>query len=252
MSNLRPGLVSVTFRQLSPEQIIALATQAQVEWLEWGGDVHVPPGDVERARDVGVMTRNAGLTVAAYGSYYRAGASLIEDFTPVLETALALKAPLVRVWAGSRGSGEATETEREAVVRDARRVCDLAAPQGMQIAFEFHGGTLVDSSDAALRLIAAVDRPNLRTLWQPLGAKNPQEHRLEVEQLLPYLANVHVYHWDAGKSLPLNQGESIWRSCLAELSRADRPIGLLLEFVRDGSPEQFLSDAKTLRTWLAD
>ena len=251
MRNLHPGLVSVTFRQLSPEQIVALAVQARIEWLEWGGDVHAPPGDVGRARGIGQATRDAGLRVAAYGSYYRAGTPSDADFVPVLDTALALGAPLIRVWAGARGSKDATEAEYAAVVHDARHVCDLAATAGVQVAFEFHGGTLADSCDAALRLLADVNCPTLRTLWQPLGAASPQARQQEVERLLPHLANVHVYHWPGGESAPLEQGEEVWRGCLAALARTHRPIGLRLEFVRDASPEQFLADAKALRAWLA-
>ena len=32
-----------------------------MEGIEWGGDVHVPPGDEARARDVAALTREAGL-----------------------------------------------------------------------------------------------------------------------------------------------------------------------------------------------
>jgi sugar phosphate isomerase/epimerase len=170
----------------------------------------------------------------------------------VLKTALTLGAPLIRVWAGAYGSEDATDDAREAVVRDAQHICDMAASEGVTIAFEFHGGTLCDSVSATLRLLASADRPNLQTLWQPLGEASPEERRAEVEQLLPFLANVHVYHWPGGKHVPLEQGEAAWRDCLAGLSQSNRPLGLLLEFVRDAAPEQFLADAKTLRRWLAE
>ncbi|MDQ2688251.1 MAG: sugar phosphate isomerase/epimerase [Armatimonadota bacterium] len=250
MSQLYPGLVSVTFRQLSPEQIIRLAVQARMQAMEWGGDVHVPPGDLDRARAVGDLTREAGLTVAAYGSYYRVGASPDEDFAPVLTTARVLGAPLIRVWAGARGSQDATDAERAAVVQDARRICERAASEGVSIAFEFHGGTLCDSVDATLGLLSEINHPHLKTLWQPLGEASPAERRWEVERLLPHVANVHVYYWPGGKHTPLAEGKEAWRDCLESLSETDRPLGLLLEFVRDASPEQFLADALTLQTWL--
>ena len=67
---MKPGLVSVTFRQLTPEGIIQLCMQTGLQTVEWGGDVHVPPGDVSRAAAVGELTRAAGLSITAYGSYY--------------------------------------------------------------------------------------------------------------------------------------------------------------------------------------
>ncbi len=71
MNSFGTGLVSVSFRKLPPEQIIALARQAGLQSIEWGGDVHVPPENLENARVIGEMTRAAGLSVACYGSYYR-------------------------------------------------------------------------------------------------------------------------------------------------------------------------------------
>jgi hypothetical protein len=46
---LIPGLVSVTFRKLAPAAIVELAVKAQLRSIEWGGDVHVPHGDVRAA-----------------------------------------------------------------------------------------------------------------------------------------------------------------------------------------------------------
>jgi len=65
-----PGLVSITFRKLSPEQIIELVRKAGLSGIEWGGDIHVPHGDIARAKEVKSMTKEAGLRVAVYGSYY--------------------------------------------------------------------------------------------------------------------------------------------------------------------------------------
>src|SRR6185312_13188931 len=99
---ISPGLVSITFRALTPAEVIALARQAGLRGIEWGGDIHVPHGNGARAREVKEMTAEAGLTVAAYGSYYRAGQADSSGLTfdAVLETALELGAPLIRVWAG--------------------------------------------------------------------------------------------------------------------------------------------------------
>ena len=67
------GLVSVTFRALSPAEIVELVARAGLEGIEWGGDVHAPHGDVARARDVYRRTVDAGLAIPSYGSYYRPG-----------------------------------------------------------------------------------------------------------------------------------------------------------------------------------
>ena len=68
---LIPGLVSVTFRQLAPREIVQLAAAAGLRGIEWGGDIHVPHGDLQAARAVRDITAAAGLQVLAYGSYFR-------------------------------------------------------------------------------------------------------------------------------------------------------------------------------------
>src|SRR5256885_10789300 len=70
---LHPGLVSVTFRKLPPREVVSLAKQAGLYGIEWNGDVHLPPGDLGKARDLRELTLEAGLQVAAYGSYHRVG-----------------------------------------------------------------------------------------------------------------------------------------------------------------------------------
>jgi 3-dehydroshikimate dehydratase len=70
VNSMKTGLLSVTFRKLSPDHIIRLVSQAGLQVIEWGGDIHVPHGDIEIAEQVGRMTREAGIEVASYGSYY--------------------------------------------------------------------------------------------------------------------------------------------------------------------------------------
>ena len=233
------GLVSVTFRQLSPAEIVTLVVDAGLASIEWGGDVHVPLGDLGTAREVAERCAGNGIAVEAYGSYYRADG----DFGPVLDTALALGAPRIRVWAGKNGS--ATEPDRTAVVENLRETAALAAAEGVEIAVEYHANTLTDTLDSALDLFAAV--PALKPYWQPPIGSTVAEARAAVPALDPVA--VHVFSWaDDGTRLPLAARESLWRPVLAALP-ADRHA--LLEFVRDDAPEAFAEDAATLRGWLA-
>ena len=89
---IKSGLVSITFRQLSPGDIIDLVKKAGLDGIEWGGDIHVPHGDIAKAEEVYSLTRDAGLDIPAYGSYYKVGESEQEGlaFNDVLISAAAL------------------------------------------------------------------------------------------------------------------------------------------------------------------
>ncbi|MBU4199782.1 MAG: TIM barrel protein [Verrucomicrobia bacterium] len=252
---IKTGLVSVTFRKLAPAAIINLVRQADLAAIEWGGDIHVPHGNLQQADTVGRMTRDAGLAIAAYGSYYRVGASEQEGLTfdRVLETARALGAPLIRIWAGNRPSAKADADYRRSIGEEARRLAEKAAAAGLVLACEYHGGTLTDTSESAVQLFSDIQHPAMRAYWQtPVGAS--VEAGLEsLRAMIPWLTNVHVYHCDAAETtcLPLSEGADAWRRYLALIRSTGRDHYALLEFVRDDSPNAFLEDARFLKSWLA-
>lgn len=244
-----PGLVSITFRQLAPREIVALAATAQLRAIEWGGDVHVPHGDTRAAREVRQLTEQAGLQVAAYGSYFRFRPG--EAFEPVLETAVALGAPLVRVWAGERPSAEAGASYREALATEARRLAELAASAGIDLAYEFHGGSLTDTLPSALELLGSAQP--MKTLWQPPHDISDDQRIEGLQAVLPWLANIHVFTWRGPRRerRPLAEGAALWRRAFDLLAATGRDHAALLEFVADDDPRQLARDAATLCAWLA-
>jgi sugar phosphate isomerase/epimerase len=245
-------LVSVTFRKLRPAEIVRLAAEAKLEGIEWGGDTHVPHGDVARAKEAAHLTVDAGLKVASYGSYHYVAEDPLESFAEVVECAMALGAPMIRVWAGKRGSDHADVDYRRRVVEDSIRVADLAAAGGIGVAFEFHDGTLNDRPDSSRRLLEAIGRPDVSTYWQPPVDMSLDECLEGLRTVLARLSNVHVYHWQGMQRLPLEQGEDRWRRYLELVSRSGRSHWAMLEFIADDNPQDLLRDAATLRRLLGD
>jgi len=245
---MKTGLVSISFRKLTPAAIIDLCLQNGLGSIEWGGDVHVPHGDESSASEVGARTRSAGLSVAAYGSYYRLASSDGPDFPSVLATASALGAPVIRVWAGRCGSAQAGEAEKQAVAGDALRCADLAAARNIRIAYEFHQGTLTDTTESAQALLNATGHPFIKTLWQPPHGLSLQDCVGSLRALLPRLQHLHVFHWGQDRSrLPLADGRDRWTAYVAALRAAGKDCPLLLEFVRGDDPASLQEDAKVLR-----
>lgn len=253
---LLPGLVSISFRNLTVSEIIELCRINDLIAIEWGGDVHVPHGDVEIATKTGEATRAAGLTVAAYGSYYRCDAEADQpDFDAVLASARALGAPVIRVWAGTTGSVVTSTAKREAITADLRRIGELAATQKIEIGIEYHANTLTDDPDSALVLIQAIDHPNVKLYWQSSNGKSADYSLAVLQKLLPYVSHLHAFHWEfSGDSFdrrPLCEGAPDWQRYLSVEATSPRPDrAIMLEFVRDDSTEQLAKDAETLHEFL--
>lgn len=251
---IHPGLVSITFRKLTPRQIIDAAASTGLAGIEWGGDIHVPHGDLARAAEVRRLTSDAGLTVPAYGSYYRAGASEEEGltFARVLETAQTLGAPVIRVWAGRQGSAQAEAAYRARVTDDCRRIAATAAAAGIAVASEYHGGTLTDSDSSAAALLADVNHPNFKTYWQPRNGVLPDEVIGGLRTVLPHLAHLHVFHWwpDPGNRRPLAEGAARWLRYLELTATAPGDRFALLEFVANDDPALLAAETATLIRWL--
>ena len=222
---MKTSVASVTFRRKSVCEVAELARRAGLDAVEWGGDIHVPPGNAQAARAALHCTRENGLTVSAYGSYYRAGAE--EDFGPVLETALSLGCRVIRVWAGRQGSALCTQEER------------------------YHADTLTDTLASALALLG--EAPGLRTLWQPPVGLTAAENLHALHALEGRVENLHVYHRDReGACRPLAEGTADWHAYFAAAQKDGTQRYATLEFVMGDNEEQFLQDAAALHVLLKE
>ncbi|MBS1906977.1 MAG: sugar phosphate isomerase/epimerase [Actinobacteria bacterium] len=249
--DIRTGLCSVTFRQLDPAGIAALASDAGLQVIEWGGDVHVPPGDARRAAEVAAITADAGLAVCSYGAYFRAQPG--EGIAPVLDSAEALGADRIRVWAGRIGSADATPTERAHIIDGLARAAAEAGGRGISLALEFHGGTLADDAEQTLRVLEEVGSPNLSTYWQPTVAAPDAVAVAEYQRIADRVSAVHVFSWwPAVERLPLTGRDGLWRAFAAAAAAAPvPPRDALLEFVPDDDPAALAAEVAALRAYLS-
>jgi 3-dehydroshikimate dehydratase len=248
------GLCSLTLAESSPAEIVALCVESQLTHIEWWGKAHVPAGDLGRAREVGDLTRAAGLKIATYGSYYRVGESESQglSFDDVRQTAVALQAPAIRVWAGTHGSDTCSQQQRAAVIADTMRIADLCAGAGVDLVFEYHGGSLTDCNESAVAFAAAVQHPSVFFGWQPPVGISTDGGVEGLRAILPGLATIHVFNWLKGPDgqtvrRPLGEAVAEWREYFDTAAADGRDHVALLEFVKDNSVEQFLADAKVLR-----
>ncbi|UJP10099.1 sugar phosphate isomerase/epimerase [Microbacterium sp. KUDC0406] len=246
---MRPGLCSVTFRQLTAEQVVEACAAAALEVIEWGGDVHVPPGDTARAAAVARATTDAGLAVCSYGSYFRPGVQ--DDLEPVLDSAQAVGADRVRIWAGGIGSAEASAEHWAFVIARLQAAVEQASTRSITLALEYHSRTLTDTAATTRRLLDEV--PGLSTYWQPNVAASDESAIADYIALADRVSAAHVFSWwPAAERLRLRERDSLWRGFFAAASdSAAPPRDALLEFVPDDDPGILAAEAATLRGWLA-
>lgn len=243
----KTGIVSISFRKHTPEEIVIAASEAGLDAIEWGGDVHVPHGDETEANVVRELTEAFGMKVAEYGSYYAIGKSDPELFTKVLDSARRLETKIIRVWAHQgKASDSFTEEEYQACVADAKRIC--AEAKDLTVALECHPNTLTDEYHTALKFIRDVGCDNLGSFWQP-NQYRPLDYNLDsIRALLPYIVSVHVYSWKRKTRLPLAALESEWEEYIKLLSAKD--LNYMLEFMHDDNIETLKETAATLKKWL--
>ena len=246
----RPGLCSVSLRESSVDEVLALAVSAGLESIEWGGDVHVPPGDIDTAKSVGERTRASGLDVASLGSYYRC--DLAGDFPSVLSSAAALGAPRIRVWAGGIGSADATPIDREEVATRLDSAALHASEYGIDLALEFHSGTLADTAESTLALLSDVASTNVSCYWQPPVGMDDDAALAELSQLAAWISTVHVFSWwPEHERLPLTSRTDLWTRALSFAGTLPGVTDALLEFLPDNDPALLNREAASLRSWLA-
>jgi 3-dehydroshikimate dehydratase len=254
----RIGLCSITHRKLSVDQVIELALTCGLEGIEWGGDVHVPHGEIERAETVLDKTLAAGLLCPSYGSYYKVGHSEENglSFDAVLDTADALGVPLIRVWAGDRNREEASPDYVAGIVDETCRIAERAAARNIMLAFEFHGGSLTNTPAGCRALMEAVDGLAVGTYWQPVAGASQADNLAGLVTVQPWLRNLHVFHWSKTSTPggnqtierhPLADGITAWRRYLAALDESEREYWTYLEFSRNDDPAQTVRDAAILK-----
>jgi 3-dehydroshikimate dehydratase len=127
----------------------------------------------------------------------------------------------------------------------------MAGRHSVCVALEYHANTLTDTHASVRQILSDLDHPAIRFMWQPALGRSQREHRDELRQVLPRLANLHVFEWTSenGKRVvhPLRSGVEHWRVWLKSAHLARPEAWALIEFVLNDHPSQFLEDAVALR-----
>lgn len=238
------GFTTVTFRKKSRREICEIAQKNGMKYIEWGGDIHLPPDDEVALQEVISLQKEFGLTAISYGTYYRLGAEDYDLWESITETANAIGAKIIRIWQGTKSSDDVDVDTLLSMVNETKILCDIAEKKGLTVAFEFHNGTNNDNGKSSVEFIKAVNKPNVKTYWQPFSTDADIDN---LKSVLPYLVCVHVFEWnEKGKRYSFKHGEKRWSDFLEIIEESDANPYLIMEFVKNDSEKQFGKDIKHL------
>ena len=243
---MKTGLTSVSFRKLSAEEVIEVAAKAGVDGIEWGSDVHVPPTNTEYAKEIAEKTREKGLEVISYGSYFYLGEN--NDFAPFIDTAVAMGTKYIRIWGGKKERHELSDEQYEALVEETKKIGKMAAEKGVIVSLEYHQHSITATAVDAAKFASDVDMPSIRLYWQSILNRSLEDNLADFELVAPYLTNVHVFNYVDGKQELLEAGDGIknWTAYIERIKKVPGERAIMTEFCKGGLPESFIADAAVL------
>lgn len=243
-SEFRQGLVSVSFRQHTPREILEAMRTAGLSCIEWGSDVHAPCRDTARLSVLAALQNEYGIECCSYGTYFRLGETPLAELTDYIAAAKCLGTDVLRLWCGRKSGADFTEDEKSALLEQCKEAASIAEANSVTLCMECHKKTFTERCEDAVWLMQAVGSPHFRMYWQPFQWLEPQENLQIAKALAPYAVHLHVFNWRGEEKLPLFDAADTWRDYLSAFSK---PRTLLLEFMPDGKLETLCREADALR-----
>lgn len=237
------GLVSVTFRQLLPQEIISLMKECGLTVVEWGSDVHAPCKETEKLKEIAELQLQNGIICSSYGTYFRVGTTPISEITDYINAAKILGTKVIRIWCGNKDSEQYNAQEKEKLFEECRELAKIAKENGVLLCLECHGWSFTNSLSGALELMTAVNSKNFKMYWQPNQFKSFESNLEYAEKIAPYTENIHVFNWEGEAKYSLLGAVDVWKEYLKKFSGKQN---LLLEFMPDGKPESLKAECIAL------
>ncbi|MBQ6823858.1 MAG: TIM barrel protein [Clostridia bacterium] len=234
------GLVSVSFREHTPEEILKAMKETPLTCIEWGSDVHCPP---QKAEEIAALQKQYGIECCSYGTYFRLGVTPMEELPQYIRAAKALGTDILRLWCGNKNSEDYSHAEKETLFALCRQAAETAEREGVLLCMECHIKTFTNRKEAALELMAAVDSPHFQMYWQPNQFHTEEENMEYAQAIAPYTKRIHIFNWKEKEKFPLAEGTETWQNYLTAFE--SQP--LLLEFMPDGTIESLPAEAESLR-----
>ena len=247
MNYFKLGLCSVTFRKKTAEEIVRIAKNAGVSYIEWGGDVHVK--SIEDAKKVKALCDKAGIKISSYGSYCNSAAFDEEKWAEACDIAREMGASSIRIWLGKKNSQVTSEEEYLLLLKSTKRMCEIAAEYGIIVCPECHDNTYNNNTDAILRFIDEIKADNFRTYFQSRYFRMAYD-LLRIDRTFDYIRDVHVSYRDLKREQLLRKKDKNYLDTLLKKLKEKNFDGIVMvEFVSYGSEKRFYKDIEKLKSY---
>lgn len=237
------GLVSVSFRQNTVEEICAAAKAAGLSYIEWGSDIHAPCNSTESLEKIAELQKQYSIECCSYGTYFKVGRDHPDSITNYIAAAKILGTDILRIWCGIKNYEDYTKDELDAVVNDCKKIAKLAEKENVTLCLECHNGTVTNCLEGAKFILGAVDSEHFKMYWQPNQFKDFDTNIEYVKGIAGQVKIIHVFNWTDTEALPLYLGIEVWKKYLTNFPS---DIPLLLEFMPNGKIESLECESDAL------
>ena len=247
MNYFKLGLCSVTFRKKTAEQIVDIAKKAGISYIEWGGDVHVR--SLEDAKKVKALCDKAGIKISSYGSYCNSAVYDEGKWRDTCEITKEMGAPSIRIWLGKKNSQVTSKEEYRLLLKNTKRMCDIAAEYGIIVCPECHDNTYNNNTDAILRFIDEIKADNFRTYFQSRYFRMAYDLD-RIDRTFDFIRDVHVSYRDLKREQLFRKKDKNYLDTLLKKLKEKNFDGIVMvEFVSRASEEVFYKDIEKLKSY---
>ena len=247
MNSFKLGLCSVTFRKKTAEEVVAIAKKAGIGFIEWGADVHVK--SLDDAKKVKALCTEADIKISSYGSYFNSAVFDEGKWTAVCEITKEMGAEYIRIWLGKKNSQITSEEEYILLLKNTKRMCEIASEYGLLVCPECHDNTFNNNTDAFLKIAADLKCDNFRTYFQSRYFRMEYD-KDRIDRTYDYIKDVHVSYRDLKREQLFRKKDKNYLDTLLKKFIEKNFDGIIMiEFVSGNSEKNLLKDTKKLKSY---
>ena len=245
MNSLKLGVASVTFRSKTIAEVIEIAKNAGVTYIEWGADVHVKnEQDAKTARE---LCDENNIKISSYGSYFRAGLHDTDSWEQICKNAEIMGAESIRIWLGDKDSEKFTQEEYNKLLNDLTILCDTAEKYNLLVCPECHDNTFNNNTDSIIRLKNDLNKENFKTYFQSRYFRFDYDID-RIERTFEFIENVHVSYRDLVREQRFRKKDKKYLDKLLNKLIGMNFNGIVMvEFTKSDKEKSFIKDIEKLR-----